>query len=334
MGVICKKEIPVSDIITDSYRNEKDTDVSDLVQSYEELGHFIHDIAVREDGDKYRIVSGRRRLIASKKLGLKKVPVTVVTEDNWFQVMEDENSCRQDMTTSDKVKLADEIAAWEKTKREKLRIEKPEEFAKIKDVRIDEKVGAAVGLKRSNLHKAKAVVKAAEENPNKFGDLVKKMDDTGNIDKAFTELQVRTGEKLPKNQEAVVVDDDGDGSEPVIMEKRKEVYDDFGKEIPEHLRDDFADSNFYARSKIAISQVLKDIKANVNHLPWINDIATITKILNQASEIIWMARPSSVCVYCHGEGKGCKHCRGSGWVPAKSIPELQANGVDLSQFKS
>ena len=52
------------------------------------------------------------------------------------------------------------------------------------------KVGA-VGMSGKTYEKVKAVVEAAEDDPEQFSDLVEKMDATGKVDPQFKELQRR-----------------------------------------------------------------------------------------------------------------------------------------------
>jgi len=57
------------------------------------------------------------------------------------------------------------------------------EFGKTRD-----KVAAAVGMGRDAYAKAKAVVEAAEAEPEKYSGLVEKMDETGNVNVPYRKL--------------------------------------------------------------------------------------------------------------------------------------------------
>jgi hypothetical protein len=50
---------------------------------------------------------------------------------------------------------------------------------------------SAVGMDRTTLAKAEAIVEAAEEDPDSFGDLVESMDETGKVDPFHKELKSR-----------------------------------------------------------------------------------------------------------------------------------------------
>ncbi len=72
-------EIPVEDIYTNPYqpRTQFDPDaLQDLKESIRVQG-IIQPIAVRRNGDKYELISGERRLQASKMAGLKTIPAFV-----------------------------------------------------------------------------------------------------------------------------------------------------------------------------------------------------------------------------------------------------------------
>jgi hypothetical protein len=51
-------------------------------------------------------------------------------------------------------------------------------------------IADVVGVGARTLDKATEVAEAAEENPEKFGEVAKKMDETGNVDQAYKELKL------------------------------------------------------------------------------------------------------------------------------------------------
>ena len=53
-----------------------------------------------------------------------------------------------------------------------------------------DKVAKATGKKARTLAKAEAVVAAAESDPEKFGNLVRDMDESGNVDRAFKQVNI------------------------------------------------------------------------------------------------------------------------------------------------
>jgi hypothetical protein len=61
-----------------------------------------------------------------------------------------------------------------------------------------DKVAPVVGMSGKTYEKAKAVVEAAEESRDLFGDLVARMDESGKVDPAFRELQKRKHPEPPE----------------------------------------------------------------------------------------------------------------------------------------
>jgi hypothetical protein len=53
---------------------------------------------------------------------------------------------------------------------------------------------AALGMSEADYHRARAVVLAAERDPERFGDLLDLMDQTGNVNRAYREILRRQGE--------------------------------------------------------------------------------------------------------------------------------------------
>jgi hypothetical protein len=68
----------------------------------------------------------------------------------------------------------------------------PANLAGVSNGESRERTAEAVGMGRTSYAKAKAVVKAAEAEPEKFGDLPAVMDRTGKVDGAFREMKKRT----------------------------------------------------------------------------------------------------------------------------------------------
>ena len=61
--------------------------------------------------------------------------------------------------------------------------------------RTEEKAAKSVRVSRNTYKKIRAVVDAAKENPEKYGDLKKKMDATGNVSKSYKELKKMRAQK-------------------------------------------------------------------------------------------------------------------------------------------
>jgi ParB/RepB/Spo0J family partition protein len=189
------RELPV-DRIQVGPRHRRDLgDVAALAASIREVG-LINPVAVTPDG---QLVAGRRRLEAVRQLGWRTVPVHVVTGlDDRLRLLRaerDENTCRKDFLPTEAVSIGREITAEiaaEAKKRQgrrgKARSSKLDEHED--NGRTDVKVAEAVGMGKDTYRKAEAVVAAAEQDPQTFGELPQLMDETS-PDQAFRELKRR-----------------------------------------------------------------------------------------------------------------------------------------------
>lgn len=203
------KATPTADIVVgDRYRKDLG-DLEPLKASITELG-LLHPVVI--DGDR-RLLVGGRRLEACKQLGMLTIPaVTAASLSELRQrVMaeKDENVCREPFKPSEMVALGKVIEEFQKPIAEKAirdgggekggrptknpggtspRVFKPRDESK----RTSSVAAAACGVDRRTYEKAKAVTQAAADAPKKFGHLVKEMDRTGKVNKAYSELRKAT----------------------------------------------------------------------------------------------------------------------------------------------
>jgi ParB family chromosome partitioning protein len=184
-------------------------DISTLAESIKRHG-LLHPIVIT--GTDKTLVAGYRRLRAALALGWEEIPVNEIEIEDLLSAERDENEIRKDLTPTEKVDIGRLIEAQEKPKaKERIRkgaaashenrgyfhLNEPESTA-IEGVGggkgdVVGIVSKAVDMGRNTYRRAKAVVEAAESNPEKFGDLPQAMDDTGNIYGAFSEMKRRQG---------------------------------------------------------------------------------------------------------------------------------------------
>jgi N6-adenosine-specific RNA methylase IME4 len=178
-----------------------------LADSIRELG-LLQPLTVTPDR---RLVAGERRMAAVRLLGWADVPVHVVRGlDDALQLLRaerDENTCRKDFAPSEAVALGQELEELERrAARERQAAagpaggkgRKPSGSGKLPEaVKGDtrDKVGAALGMSGRTYEKAKAVVEAAQEDPDGYGDLAEEMDQTGKVDAAHQKLKGRRQRK-------------------------------------------------------------------------------------------------------------------------------------------
>ena len=167
------------------HRHRRDLgDIDHLSSSIATLG-VLQPIVIKPNDE---LVAGERRLEACKRLGWTDVPVHVVDIDAICFGELAENVYRKDFTPSEMVAIA---ATVEERERELAKqrmtlgkISTGSDRGKTRD-----KIAAPFGISGRTLAKAKAVVQAAEQNPDRFGKLVEEMDKTGNVDRYHSELR-------------------------------------------------------------------------------------------------------------------------------------------------
>jgi ParB family chromosome partitioning protein len=152
----------------------------------------LHPIAVTPDG---LLVGGQRRLEAAKLLEWETIDVQVVTGlDDALALMRAEmaeNICRKPYTVVEAVNVGRDLEELERDAAKQRQRDGGRNGGKgsgklpepsTGDTR--DKVAAVVGMSGRSYQNAKTVVEAADEDPDRFGDLVAKMDATSNIDQA------------------------------------------------------------------------------------------------------------------------------------------------------
>ena len=167
-------------------RHRKDMgDIEGLARSIDEIG-LLHPVVVRPDGT---LVAGERRIKACLLLGWQDIPVTVIDLDAIVRGECDENQKRKDWTPTEAVAIAKALEPMEREAARGRRATGNDErvdFTPSETGKAMDKVANAVGLSRPTLTKAQEVIRAAEENPEVYGDLPEKMDQTS-IEKAYRE---------------------------------------------------------------------------------------------------------------------------------------------------
>ena len=186
--------------VGDRYRKDMG-DLDALAASIREHG-LLHPPAVTSDGT---LIAGHRRLNACAQLGMVEIPVRVIDVTDLLSAERDENQVRKDFTPSEAVAVARAIEAQLKAASKARRSAGAKaRWAREKglDVNVDESststdrslaanAAEAVGFCRQRYAQAKEVVEAAEQEAEKFGDIVEAMDATGNVRAAHTELRRR-----------------------------------------------------------------------------------------------------------------------------------------------
>jgi N6-adenosine-specific RNA methylase IME4/ParB-like chromosome segregation protein Spo0J len=182
-------DLPIDSIVVESRFRKNLGDLRPLMKSIREVG-LIHPIVVSPQGT---LIAGRRRLEAFKKLGLKSIPCRVVDLENVLQAEHDENVVRMDFLPSEAVAIKKALEPLEREKAKKRMADggrgvnlTPLDTGKSRD-----RLAAHVGMSFLTLQRASEIVEAAEEQPEKYSDLVEEMDRTGRIAGVHKKLRVR-----------------------------------------------------------------------------------------------------------------------------------------------
>lgn len=176
-------------------------DIASLAESIKRHG-LLHPIVIKTDST---LVAGHRRLEAVKSLGWDEIMVTVIDVADLLSAERDENTERKDFTPTEAVAIGrliedqhrDKIDAQYHVQRVasgKARIGDRSMLNQIQPLGAAAEIASkAVGLGTSKYRQAREVVTAAEADPEKFGDLPEKMDETGNVHGTHQEMKRRQG---------------------------------------------------------------------------------------------------------------------------------------------
>src|SRR6202165_2782180 len=172
------------------YRRELG-DVRALADSIAEVG-LLHPVVVTPDG---RLIAGQRRLEACRLLGWTDVPVTIVDLYQAARGEAHENLVRKDLLPSEVVALKRAIEPLERREareRQGTRADlcHPATVAECQRGDARDKIARHLGVGRTTIERAEAVVEAAEEHPEEYGYLVEQMDRSGKVAGAYRRLEV------------------------------------------------------------------------------------------------------------------------------------------------
>jgi len=200
--------------ITLGKRHRKDMGDLDALADSLRLNGLIQPIILNS---RHELVAGLRRLKAAQRLGWTEIEAHVTDSfDDLLALLKgeySENTCRKEPTPSEAVNMTSAI--WElEEKRARARQQEgrtaaghkpkhgysPRETAESAPEEVSENfakgsgrtadcVAQTIGLSGRTLVKARAVVQAAEEDPELFGPIAEEMDATGKVDPAYQKVR-------------------------------------------------------------------------------------------------------------------------------------------------
>lgn len=191
--------IRIKDIVVGERVRKDLGSLQELADSIRDRG-LLQPIVVDSDNN---LVAGFRRVEAAKWfLGWTDIECYVVDPDELLLAERDENTVRKDFTPTEAVAIGRLIEAIEKPAAHLRKVEGARRGGTTPRGEGDRKlpqpskpvvaiVAEAVGMSPRTYDKAKAVVEAAEEDHDKYGDLAEQMDATGKVQGAHDEMKRR-----------------------------------------------------------------------------------------------------------------------------------------------
>lgn len=167
------RQVLISDIKIGTRFRKEIGDLKPLEKSITQLNCLLHPIVVEQlDNGKFKLIAGKRRILACKNLGWSKVPINSVRIPLSQAGELHENGVRKDFTGSEIVAISEYI---EKT-RIGHRPKKGEAGPPLPKGKTGDLVQEITGVSRNTVTRMKTIVDAAKENPKKYGKFVQDLD--------------------------------------------------------------------------------------------------------------------------------------------------------------
>ena len=206
------RTIPIDSIIIRDRTRKDFGDINSLAESISSVG-LIQPVVINENNE---LIDGQRRIKAFIQLGIKEIPFYRVSLEQIILGEFHANSNRKDFTSSERVAISKTVEEFF-SKRSK-GVGRPRNVQQLDRItiknsklspdsinegsennvvnltafsgRIKDNVSRYFGISRNTLEKEKEIVNAAEQNPESFDELRKKVDlKKISVDKAFHEMQ-------------------------------------------------------------------------------------------------------------------------------------------------
>jgi N6-adenosine-specific RNA methylase IME4 len=172
-------------------------DVDALAASIQSIG-LLHPVVIRPDG---RLVTGGRRIRAFQKLGRERIPVRVMDLESVVRGEHDENTCRKDFTYAEAVEVMCELRPMEQAAAKERQLHalkrgssapRSGKLPEREKGEAADRAARATGKKRRTLEKAETVIQAAEQEPERFGDLAEQLKEDGvRVEAVYRAMQQR-----------------------------------------------------------------------------------------------------------------------------------------------
>ena len=175
----------ISEIVIGDRVRKDMGDIKSLAESMKRHG-LLHPVVVKQDGT---LIAGHRRIEAAKLLGWQEIAVTTIEIEDLLSAERDENAERKDFTPTEAVEIGRQIEEQHRAKIAATRhdvVVRAGQMSAAKRLgnegkilppvaaqlgKTDEVAANAVGMAAPKYRQARAVVAAAEADPETFGDL-------------------------------------------------------------------------------------------------------------------------------------------------------------------
>lgn len=209
------RKIPIEEITKGDRARKELGDIEQLAKSIDAVG-LLHPIVVNKE---HKLIAGERRLAAVTQLKWDAVPCNVVSSleeaSKELQAERDENTCRKDFLPSEAVALGERLSGLVLERVQNAHSNASKEGGKVagkgrprdrggqslptpkkrdESKRKNAQIGESVGMSRDTYRKAEKVINSGND------DLIKEMDETGKVDRAYKKL--KKAEKLKEEEQA------------------------------------------------------------------------------------------------------------------------------------
>jgi ParB/RepB/Spo0J family partition protein len=188
--------LPIESIIVGE-RFRKELAIGSLMASIQSVG-LLQPICVDENN---KLIAGHRRLEACRQLGWTEIPAHVINLAEAVRGEFAENQERKNFTPSELEAIREALEPRLKEEA-KQRQEAGVPAAESDAGRVDDKVAKMAGVSRDTLRKAKAITKAAEQEPEKYEPIKEAVDRQEiSINEGYRQVTGKPKQTAPKPHE-------------------------------------------------------------------------------------------------------------------------------------
>jgi len=177
-------DVDINSILIEGRHRQDLGDIEGLATSIKERGQ-LQPIGLDPS---FRLIWGERRVRALEMLGHKTVTAIVGPFENLLEIEIAENTQRKAFTPIEVVEIGRHLEAKERERAKQRQGGSSGTVPELEKGQTRDKIGAALGVSGKFYETAKAVVEAAEDDPDRYQTLVDDMARTGKVKPAYNKL--------------------------------------------------------------------------------------------------------------------------------------------------